>query len=289
MKTSSCQNDNAQIRVTKSCHPSIALNVHQRLIISDDGVLAGLGLSGRQARVYLALLRLGVAGARTIAALSLVNRQEVYRLLDGLQGLGLVQRNVCLPATFRATPIDVGVKLLLKRKSSQLSVMNQQAKRLTRKLSQNHLLTCPTLSATKPSLGTVYEANRGKKILQALQTAQHSIEVVVTWTRFKQLTTHFETQLQNALKRDVAVSIVTQKPPNLRFPKWVNAALSSKSNFKVKTSPDSPSASMFLFDGAVAAIAFEPKLHLFKGPDLWTTNQSITTLCQAYFNTVYNA
>jgi len=251
-------------------------------------VLVGLGLSGRQARVYLALLRLGVAGVRVIAALCLVNRQEVYRLLDSLQALGLVERNVCLPATFKPTPIDVGVKLLLKRKSDQLSVMDQQAKQLTRKLSQNNLLTCPPVVA-KPSLGTVYEANRGKKYRQAMQAAQHSIDIVVTWARFKQLTTHFETQLQNALKREVKVSIVTEKPPNLRLPKWVSAALSSKSNFKVKTSPDSPSASMFLFGCTLAAIAFDPNLHLFKGPDLWTNNPSIVALCQAYFNAANNA
>ncbi len=246
-----------------------------------------LGLSGRQARVYLALLRFGVGDVRTIAALSLVHRQEVYRLLERLQTIGLVQRNVSSPATFKATPIDVAVKVLLERKSSQLSLLNQQAKQLTKILSENNFPFCSMPVAVKPYLGTVVEADRGKKYRQALLEAERSIDIVTTWLRFKQLSTHFEAQLQNALKRDVAVCIVSEKPRNQRFPKWVNTALSSRPNFKVKTQPDLPLAAVTLFDCTEAVVAFDCSLHLFKGPDLWTRNKSVVALCQAYFKAVY--
>ena len=54
-------------------------------------VLVGLGLSGRQARVYLALLKKGDARAQPLARLARVPRQEVYGLLLELQQLGLVR------------------------------------------------------------------------------------------------------------------------------------------------------------------------------------------------------
>ena len=44
------------------------------------GVLVGLGLSERQARVYLALLKAGSGGARVVAGLAKVPRQEAYGL-----------------------------------------------------------------------------------------------------------------------------------------------------------------------------------------------------------------
>jgi sugar-specific transcriptional regulator TrmB len=61
------------------------------------GVLVGLGLSARQAWVYLALLRVGPVRARVIAGLAGVPRQDVYRLLLELQQLGLVQKNLTAP------------------------------------------------------------------------------------------------------------------------------------------------------------------------------------------------
>jgi sugar-specific transcriptional regulator TrmB len=63
----------------------------------------GLGLTGRQARVYLAMVKPGGGKAKVIADFLLVNRQEIYRLIDSLQLMGLVQRNVTVPTTFTAT------------------------------------------------------------------------------------------------------------------------------------------------------------------------------------------
>jgi len=86
------------------------------MCIGDVGVLVDLGLSTRQARVYLALLKIGEAKAKAIADFSLVNRQEIYRVLESLQQIGLVQRNVCMPTTFSPTPIVDTIRMLLKQK-----------------------------------------------------------------------------------------------------------------------------------------------------------------------------
>jgi hypothetical protein len=41
------------------------------------------------------------------------------------------------------------------------------------------------------------------------------------------------------------------------------------------------------FDQTKAAITFTPNANLSKGPDLWTTNPTLTALCQNYFDTVW--
>lgn len=245
-----------------------------------------MGLTGRQARVYLALLKVGGARAQVVAGLALVHRQEVYRLLEGLRQLGLVQQNVSVPASFVATPIDEGIRLLLEQKASELSLMSQKAKRLTEKLGRT-VRFAPTAVALKPCFGVVSEGDRGKKYLNAIQETQHTIEAVASWTRFKQLCFLFETQLKDALKKGVTLHIVTEKPANHHLPKWVNAALSKNSNFKIKIQPDPPVAAVTLFDHTQAAIAFNPNTSLTKGPDLWTTNPALTAPCQAYFNAAW--
>ena len=246
-------------------------------------VLAGLGLTERQARVYLALIKAGDARARAISRLALINRQDVYLLLESLQRLGLVQQNVTVPNTYSATPIAEGIRLLLEQKTSELSLISQKAKRLSKKLNQPIYLA-QMAAASKPCFGVVSEADRGKKYLKAIQGTQHTIQAVTSWTRFKRICFLFESQLKDALKKGITIHIVTEKPSNHQLPKWVSAALSKYSNFELKTQLNPPVTAVTIFDSTQSAIAFNPHIRFTKGTDLWTTNLSLTALCQAYFN-----
>jgi len=246
-----------------------------------------LGLTGRQARVYLSLLKAGCdTKVQEVADASVVHRQDTYRVLDSLQQIGLVQRNVSAPTTYTVTPITDAVKLLLQQKTSELSIICQKAKQLTRKLSQSNsqILTAIELN---PTFGTVSEADRGKKYRQALQNTQNIIEAVTSWNRFKQLSIHFEKQLQDALKKGAIINILTEKPLNYHLPKWIKTAQSRSPNFKLKTQLNMPVAAVTIFDQKTAAIAYNPRTSLTKGPDLWTNNPTLVSISQAYFNIVW--
>ncbi len=249
-------------------------------------VLAGLGLTGRQARVYLAALKLGGGKVQAIAELSTVSRQEIYRLIDGLQEMGLMQKNITNPATYTATPIVEVASMLLQQKTTQLNILSEQMKQLTKKLCQNSRSTVASTNL-KPCFGTVSEADRGKKYSQAITDAEQSIEIVTSWRRFKQLNIHFETQLQNALRKGIALRIVTEKPANHHLPKWIKPALSKYTNFKLKFLSTQPAAAVTIFDQTAVALAFSPNNSLLKGPDMWAATPSLTALCQAYFNSMW--
>ena len=249
-------------------------------------VLVGLGLTGRQARVYLALLKTGDAKAQAVAGFAMVHRQEVYRLLESLAQLGLVQQNVSVPTSYAATPLAEGIKLLLEHKASELSVMSQKAAWLTRILDKTKYVA-PAAVAPKPCFGVVCEADRGKKYLSAIQQTQHTIEVVTSWVRFKKLCFLFETQFTDVLKRGVTVHIVTERPANHHLPKWVRTSLLKDSNFELKILSGPPAAAITLFDQTSAAIAFNPNTSLLKGPDLWTTTPALLMPCQTYFNSFW--
>jgi sugar-specific transcriptional regulator TrmB len=218
-----------QPTLTKLHDSSINRKMVFTIGIEEVNDLMALGLAGRQARVYLALLKTGnAAKAKAIADLSLVNRQEIYRIIDSLQQIGLVKRNLTAPTTFTATPITEATKLLLQQKTSELSVMCQKAKQLTKKLKQVNFCLNPAVSSAKPCLGTVSEGDRGKKYRQAIENTKHTIEAVTNWKRFKQTTTRFETQLQNHSKtRNHPHS--NRKTPNQPLPKWINQTRNKKS------------------------------------------------------------
>ncbi len=251
------------------------------------GVLVGLGLSGRQARVYLAALKLGGGRVQAIADLSLVSRQEIYRLIGGLQEMGLVQKHITNPTTYTATSFAEVAELLLEQKTTQLSSLTQQISQLTDRLNRNAGCTAGSVDL-KPCFGTIFEADRGKKYRQTLLATSRSMEAIVSWRRFKQINMHNQDQLQSALKNGVTLRIVAEKPANHHLPKWIKPALIKYPNFLFKIQQTTPSVAVTIFDQKTADIAFNPNSSLTKGPDLWTATPSILALCQEYFNANWN-
>ncbi|HYA78079.1 MAG TPA: helix-turn-helix domain-containing protein, partial [Verrucomicrobiae bacterium] len=84
-----------------------------------------MGLTNSQAKVYLSLAKLGDATAKEISTITQVARQEVYRVLVGLQKLGLVVKVVSVPSKFKAISTDDAFSILMehrKKETSELEV-----------------------------------------------------------------------------------------------------------------------------------------------------------------------
>ncbi len=88
--------------------------------------LMPFGLTGNEAKVYLALLQFKKASAHAIARLSGVPRQEVYRVLPRLEKLGMVEVIIDKPTKFLA--IDPGEVLF--------ELIERQQEILTRQISE---------------------------------------------------------------------------------------------------------------------------------------------------------
>jgi len=251
-------------------------------------VLIELGLSSRQAKVYMALLKIGEAKAKTIAQYSKVNRQEIYRIIDELEQIGLAQRNICMPTTFTATPLPETVKMLLSQKTTHLSNLRQKTMQLTKKFkpTKNPI---QHLSNKKLQLGTIFEADRAKKYAQTIQSTRQSLDIITSWKRFRQITILLETQLQTALQRGVIMQIATETPANIVLPDWIaNSQTNSTQNrLTLKTLNSSPVGVVAIFDKTIAAITFNPTCSLTQGPDLWTTNPTLIAFSQAYFDSIW--
>ncbi|MCW4019130.1 MAG: hypothetical protein NWF00_10725 [Candidatus Bathyarchaeota archaeon] len=249
--------------------------------VEDVEVLVALGLTGRQTRVYLALLKTGVATAKVAAKISQVNRQDIHRVINSLQETGLIQRKITNPTTFKATPIKETITALLQQKTNQIAALQLKTTLLTEKYNQTQTTSVPE----KPCLGLLSENDHGKKHRQAIESIQHSIQLISTWKQFRQVTTLYENQLQNALKKQVTIKAITQKPQNHAFPNWISTAITKNHAFKLKTLTNPPTATLTVFDDSQAAIALSNTASFTRGPHLWTTNSTLITIAQAYFKT----
>jgi sugar-specific transcriptional regulator TrmB len=83
--------------------------------------LMSFGLTGNEAKVYLALLQLKKSNARAIARLSNIPRQEIYRVLPRLEKLGMVEVIIGKPTKFLAIGPKVVLSELIERQQEILS------------------------------------------------------------------------------------------------------------------------------------------------------------------------
>ena len=83
-----------------------------------------------QAKAYLALTRLGRAKAGEIYKNAHVARQDVYRILETLQEIGLVEKIICRPIEYVAIPLEDGLTKLVERKRTEFGETKKRADKI---------------------------------------------------------------------------------------------------------------------------------------------------------------
>jgi CMP-N-acetylneuraminic acid synthetase len=180
---------------------------------------------------------------------------------------------------------------LLKQKTAELNSLKGKTKQLTQKYAARPYLNSAMAATDELCLGVISEGDRGKKHRSAIEEAQCVIDAVTTWKQFRQLTTLFETQLQNALQNSAAIRIATEKPSNQPLPSWITSSRTKtniQKRFQLKILPNIPTATLTIFDSTQAAIALNNTITYTKGPHLWTNNPTILAMTQTYFNATWN-
>jgi sugar-specific transcriptional regulator TrmB len=261
---------------------------HQKsnmLTIAGDDVktLTFLGLTERQAKVYLALLLTGACKANTISDVSTVHRQEVYRVVASLQKIGLVETIVNTPKIFSAIPIEETLETLIQRKTKEFDVIIEKTRKMAQKLDRSRI---QSNQLTSEPCFTVSEKDHGRKFMQAIENARKSIYVVTTRKRFQESVAVFDEAFKKALLRKVTIRIITEKAEEDTFPKWVQKAL-MKPNLKIEAIPDALSAIMSIFDNKEVVIAVDADADLREGTHLWSNSRNLIALAQAHFDSMW--
>ena len=176
----------------------------------DAQALTRLGLTSSQAKVYLALLELEKATARTLSKCSNVARQEAYRILAELQEKGLVEKIIAMPTEFKSIPIEDCLHILIERKKTEISETQKKATKLLQKLKEKNSKNTLQEDETRFSLSSEQAAVRRKK--GTLNAVQRSFDVVTSWRNpHADLFIHME-EIGEALQRGVEIRVIIDKP-----------------------------------------------------------------------------
>ena len=101
-------------------------------------LLTQVGFTKTQAKIYLTLLKLKEPDAKTLSKDSNVPKPEVYRTLDELQKMGLAEKQITKPIRYTATPLQLGLQILMAKKIQEYKKTELEIKKFLRSHQSSH-------------------------------------------------------------------------------------------------------------------------------------------------------
>jgi sugar-specific transcriptional regulator TrmB len=250
-------------------------------------VLAHLGLTVTQAKVFMALVISNASGIKEISEVSKVHRTDIYRIIEDLEKEGLVEREIATPSKFRAIPIDECVEMLFQKRNREDREMRKKAAKLIR----SHREKTGVRGAERDeSRSWVVPTGRViEKIGQAIDRVNESIDVVLPWNRFSSgFSTVFSDRIEKALSREVKLRFAVVIPGNGEYP--VNQ-LDSKRNdafCEIRFLKSSSYVVLGIYDQKEVSVAEFPDAKREKSHILWSTNKALVSMAKDYFEALWN-
>jgi sugar-specific transcriptional regulator TrmB len=232
--------------------------------------------------LYIALARLShYATANALSEFSKVARQDVYRILEELQNLGLVEKVIANPAKFMSIPIKDAISILLKRRRERtLSLAEESTELLTEFLEndssialqeRNQFVLIPTKEAVI------------RRVEKAIKATNEKIRAITSWREFTQWDFILHELWKQAIKRGVRVYWITEKPRNLDSRQVMAHVFSGDPNFKRRSMTQQPKGELSIYDDREVFIETTRQQNAGESSVLWMDNPAIIGLLGDYF------
>ena len=252
---------------------------------ADTQTFLSLGLNCSEARVFVALYKLGTSEASRIAKASTVDRPDVYRALSKLHNLGLVEKIIAHPTKFRAIPIEIGITILFENKTREFIDLKQQSLTLINRMNEKSI-DAESYQESQfvliPSTEALF-----KRLAKSIEKTQKSIDISTSWKRFKFACYRLADSLEKAWSKGVKGRTVLEviEEPALDFIKkyW------RPPHAEIRQNHVPPKTVIALYDKKEVYIYLQPGADMTESPALWSDNPSLLAMAEDYFETLWSA
>lgn len=252
-------------------------------------MLSSFGLTHNQAKVYIAIARLGIASVSQISKLSKVRREDIYRMLPKLEKMGLIEKILGKPTKIRAISVEDTLSILVKReqdiaskKVSALIAKKQEFLKHFKAYRVKPISEEPHFALISQREGII---NRG---LTMVKNAKREIDVITSREEFILIFTNYAESLKKAIRKGVKVRVVLDifeyEDPILRV---LEEYKSSGASFDLKCK-DQPSGHYLIADYKEALVATSTEAPLGENPCLWTDDNNLVGLMQRNFEGIWH-
>ncbi len=248
----------------------------------DEGiaVLIELGLTPRQAQVYLANAQAGQATAKALAKRLQTDRAEVYRAIIKLEKLGLVQRNLSNPVTFKAIEVTDAFYILLHRNAEKLTQLQTEAERFAKTFKEQ----TEEKNQDEPLYKVIQRHMYNIRGLQeALRNCRINIDLFSTLAHLNLRLPALQETFEDAMQRGVRIRYLTYVPSGEKIPA-VCRILSKNTLFELRyTSTPPPLSGIGLEDKKRVSFITKQNLNEDKFTYLSSDDPSLVAMAQDYF------
>jgi sugar-specific transcriptional regulator TrmB len=253
----------------------------------DVKALTALGLTALQAKVYLALTKLGQVKIKTISKTTQVARQDLYRVMTELQKRCLAEKALATPLTFRAVPIHEAVPILLQ----QMHMEKTEAQNKALQLVERHKdkIKKPNTQEDETKFLLIPEKQAlSRRLNGSIEDAQKTIDIVCPRKTCLQALFDLSPRLRKALERGVKIRWIIEKPFDTDEAPTILASLSENSLFKLKSINHNNVKTFSIYDKKRIIVAANPEPNYVQSPALWTNASPLVEMAQHYFDVLWN-
>ena len=278
-------NTNRGSYLGQSSHITVRTSIDDTMETTTE-TLTELGLTHNQARIYVALLSSDrLLTAKEISKITNITRQDVYRILPAVQNVGLVEKSITSPTMYKATPLKLGVSILMENKMLQYNELIDKAKKLSTE--NENKKQQPTEDHPEfiliPGNHAVIQ-----KINTLTSNVQSSLDIVTSGKRFPRAVFEFFDSRMQSLKRGVKIRVVSEKLGSINEPMEEILAIEKQAGAMTKFLSTAPPALITLIDEKEVMIITSATGTL-ETSALWSNNHSLVALAKIYFENMWQS
>jgi len=248
--------------------------------------LINLGLTILQARVYVALAKLGTSTSRLTAKEAMVASQDVYRILSELQETGLVEKIIAKPSMYHAMPLAKGLSMLLQRRKEKTRQLERTANLISKEFES-------TLRTTvKTDIGSFVLIQKEEpiksKAFELLDTAQMSLELMHDTHDTATYGELYNIGQKLSAKEIKVRDLVSRSNQSLQVTKAFASIIQKYPTFQLRYLNSSAPAKLIIKDSKEVLVSTTTKpngsIHAF----LWSDNPILVQIIQQWFVNVWD-
>jgi len=252
-------------------------------------MLIDFGLTGNQARVYLAIARLKLATVGQISKVSKVRREDVYRILPKLEKMGLAEKLLGKPTKIRATPVEEALSVLIKHEEDTARERVSSLKGKTETFLK-HFARAPRLEVEEKAHFALLSKRENiiARMLTMVKEAEKEIDIVFSRSQIMQFLHTFSEQFKKNIRKGIKIRVVSELPGyEDSLPRVLEERVSPRDSVDLRYL-NLPSSHYMIADLKEALIATTTEGNMAENPCLWTNSDSLVGVFQGDFENLWH-
>lgn len=251
--------------------------------------LISLGLTAKQAKIYLTLAENGPLITSEIAQIAKIDRADIYRAITKLQQQGLIETIIQQPIKIKATPLNQALSHLMDKKTEEYKEVKSAIQMWLDKAAEEK--QNEDAMAEQPQFILLSHGKQViKRISEAIERACQSVDVVLSWKRFTHGTVHaFAESMEAAWQKNVRFRFLIEQAPKSKTAKQLIQHCRQKPLCQIRFISHHPRTIFGIYDKKEIFIILFPDKDLPGSPALWSTSRSLIALAKDYFDMLWAA